>query len=183
MSIISLSLIGFGLAMDAFAVTIAKAITDCHMSKKDGLIMTMLFGLFQGIMPLLGYLLGIGFNDLICSFDHWIAFVLLGGIGLKMIYDSFKQESVYCVTDIKMMLILALATSIDAFAVGITFAFLEVDIILASILIALITFAVCVIGLFLGKRWGNYLKDKADLVGGGILIFMAFKILIEHLSV
>jgi len=181
MSLFSIILISIGLAMDAFAVTIAKTIADCRISKKESLLMITLFGLFQGIMPLIGWTLGINFERFITSIDHWIAFFLLLIIGLNMIRESFQEEHVDCSIDLRTLFTLALATSIDALAVGVSFAFLDVNIIQAALIIMLVTFMICLLGLLIGKRFGKLLEHRATLIGGIILIMMGTKILFEHL--
>lgn len=182
MSFISIGIIGFGLAMDALAITFAKAMGDCNMSKQDGLKMISLFGLFQGLMPILGYGLGAIFSDVIQQYDHWVIAFILVIIGGKMIVDRNQSEQIDCALDWKTIICLAIATSIDAFAVGITFAFLDVNIVYGALIIAIITFVICLFGLNFGQRCGTFLKDKADIIGGCILIFMAFRVLVVHLG-
>lgn len=182
MSVLSIILIGIGLSMDALAVTIAKTIAECRISKQEGLLMVSLFGLFQGLMPVLGWLIGINFENYITSIDHWIAFVLLAAVGGKMIADHYHQDySMDCRMDFKTLVILAIATSIDALAIGVSLAFLTVNIIEAALIIAAVTFVICFGGLLIGRRCGVLLQEKADLAGGSILIFMGLKILLEHL--
>lgn len=175
--------IGVGLAMDAFAVSICKGLSMKKFDIKKVLIIGMYFGLFQGLMPLIGYLLGSAFQDIITSIDHWIAFVLLGLIGFNMLREGLSKE---CElgndkVNFKEMFPLALATSIDALAVGITFAFLKVNIIVSVLSIGLITFGMSFIGSKIGNKVGCKYQKKAQILGGVILIFIGLKILIEHL--
>ena len=186
MSLWELLIIAVGLSMDAFAVSICKGLSMKKMSWKNALIAGLYFGGFQAGMPLIGYLLGTQFKDLITSIDHWIAFVLLGLIGLNMIKESReKAEEGECQNDsfgIKTMVPLAVATSIDALAVGVTFAFLNVDIVPAVSFIGTITFFLSVLGIKIGNVCGTKFKAKAELAGGIILILMGTKILLEHLG-
>ena len=180
---IELFLMGVGLSMDAFAVSICKGLGMRKVNKKQALVIGLFFGGFQALMPFVGWLLGSQFEKYITSIDHWIAFILLGIIGGKMIKDSFATESENCNDDVsfKTMFVLAVATSIDALAVGITFAFLNVNVILAVSLIGIITFCLSVIGTKIGSQFGDTYERKAELVGGCILILLGTKILLEHL--
>lgn len=182
MSIFELFVIAVGLSMDAFAVAICKGLALQKMSWKKAVIAGLYFGGFQGGMPLLGYFLGIRFQDMITSVDHWIAFVLLTLIGASMIKES--REEVEDLNDsfrAKDMLVLAVATSIDALAVGVTFAFLKVSIIPAVSFIGVITFLFSVVGIKIGNVFGARFKSKAELAGGVVLILMGVKILVKHL--
>lgn len=183
MGIIEILLTSLGLAMDAFAVSICKGLSMKKFDIKKGLIIGMYFGLFQGLMPLIGYLLGSAFQDIITSIDHWIAFVLLGLIGFNMLKEGLSKECdvVNDKVDFKEMLPLAIATSIDALAVGITFAFLKVNIIISVLSIGLITFVMSFIGSKIGNKVGCKYQKKAQIMGGIILIIIGLKILIEHL--
>ena len=185
MGILEVVLVAIGLAMDAFAVSICKGLSMKKMSWKKAIIVGGYFGIFQGLMPVIGYFLGTTFENLVTKIDHWIAFVLLVFIGINMLKEAFGNESENCNdnVDFKTMVVLAIATSIDALAVGITFAFLKTNIVLASILIAIITFVVCIIGVKIGNQFGDKYERKAETVGGLILIFMGIKILLEHLSI
>ena len=185
MGILEVVLVAIGLAMDAFAVSICKGLSMKKMSWKKAIIVGGYFGIFQGLMPVIGYFLGTTFENLVTKIDHWIAFVLLVFIGINMLKEAFGNESENCNdnVDFKTMVVLAIATSIDALAVGITFAFLKTNIVLASILIAIITFVVCIIGVKIGNKFGDKYERKAETVGGLILIFMGIKILLEHLSI
>ena len=196
MSFIALIFTGFALSMDAFAVSITKGMTIKNLKKSTAVKMALAFGIFQGGMPLLGWALGISFESYIKSIDHWIAFILLGFIGFNMIkgfFDDRKEgkESELefsATTDIddlsnKEIIMLAVATSIDALAVGISFAFLNVNIILAASIICIITFLVCVVGVFVGNKVGDIFNGYAELVGGIILILIGFNIFNEHTQI
>lgn len=185
MSLIEIVLLSVGLAMDAFAVSICKGLSMKKMNWKNAIIVALYFGLFQALMPVLGYFLGSTFEHIVTNIDHWIAFILLGLIGGNMIKESFsgedekKDDSV----DFKTMVVLAIATSIDALAVGITFAFLKVNIIMSVALIGAITFAISLVGVKVGNRFGDKFQNKAELAGGVILIILGLKILLEHLGI
>ena len=185
LGLIELVILSIGLAMDAFAVSICKGLAMQKMKCKNAIIIGAYFGIFQALMPLIGYFLGINFEKAITNVDHWIAFMLLGIIGGKMIKDSFGDESENCNDDVsfKTMFVLAVATSIDALAVGITFAFLNVNLILAITLIGIITFVLSVIGTKIGNRFGDAYERNAELVGGCILILLGLKILLGHLGI
>jgi len=185
MKIIELLLLSVGLGMDAFAVSVCKGISMKKMDWKKAIIIGLYFGGFQALMPVIGYFLGSAFESLITNIDHWIAFILLGIIGGKMIKDSFVDESDNCNDDVsfKTMFVLAVATSIDALAIGITFAFLNVNLILAVTIIGVITFILAVIGTKIGNRFGDKYQNKAELVGGIILVLLGIKILLEHLNI
>ena len=171
--------------MDAFAVAVCKGLSMQKMKWKNACIIGVYFGIFQALMPLLGYILGISFKDRICSIDHWIAFILLGIIGLNMIKEAISKENEKQNDSIKFkdMIILGVATSIDALAVGITFAFLKVNIILAISLIGVITFVISVAGVKIGNIFGDKYEKKAEFEGGLILILLGTKILLEHLNI
>lgn len=183
MGIIELLLLSVGLAMDAFAVSICKGISMKRMNWRKALIIGMYFGGFQALMPVIGYFLGTAFESIITNIDHWVAFILLGIIGGNMIKEAFEDESENCNDDVgfKTMIMLAIATSIDALAVGITFAFLKVNLIAAISMIGVITFVLSVIGTKIGNRFGDKYESKAELVGGVILVLLGIKILLEHL--
>ncbi len=186
MGIGELIVLSLGLGMDAFAVSICKGLSMKKMNWKKALIIGLYFGGFQAIMPVLGYFLSKGFENFVTSIDHWIAFILLSIIGGKMVKDAFNPEnSENCNEDVgfKTMIVLAIATSIDALAVGITFAFLNVNLILAIALIGSITFFLSVIGTKVGNIFGDRYENKAELLGGVILIFLGIKILLEHLNI
>lgn len=185
MGIVELLLLSIGLAMDAFAVSICKGISMKKMNWKKAIIIGLYFGEFQALMPTIGFFLGSAFQNLITSIDHWIAFLLLTIIGGGMIKESFGNDSENRNDDVsfKTMIVLAIATSIDALAVGITFAFLKVNLILAVSLIGIITFVLAVAGTKIGNKFGDKYESKAELVGGVILVLLGIKILLEHLGV
>lgn len=182
MTLLELFLIAVGLSMDAFAVSVCKGLSVKEKSLKTSLVAGLYFGGFQALMPLIGYLLGVNFKNYITSFDHWIAFVLLSVIGFNMIKEA-RDEScdVNPSTDFKNMIVLAVATSIDALAVGVTFAFLNVKIIPAISFIGATTFVLSMFGVKIGNIFGIRYKSKAEISGGVILICMGIKILVEHL--
>ncbi|MBE6598214.1 MAG: manganese efflux pump [Ruminococcaceae bacterium] len=183
MGIVELFIIAVGLSMDAFAVAVCKGLSNKTVRKRDLAVTGLWFGGFQALMPAIGYLLGKQFEQYITAVDHWIAFILLGLIGGNMIREALsgEEESVNASFCCKAMLPLAVATSIDALAVGVTFAFLKVDIVLAVSLIGIITFACSAAGVKIGNIFGAKYKSKAELAGGIVLILMGLKILIEHL--
>lgn len=185
MGFFELFLIGLGLAMDAFAVSICKGLSLKKLSIKKAIIVGLYFGIFQGGMPLIGYFLGSTFESLITQIDHWVAFLLLLFIGGNMIKESLSKECDISddKVDFKTMLPLAIATSIDALAVGITFAFLKVNIVVAVLIIGVVTFVLSFVGVILGKKVGCKYKNRAEFVGGLILILMGLKILLEHLGI
>ncbi|HCD44570.1 MAG TPA: hypothetical protein DEQ64_12715 [Lachnoclostridium sp.] len=184
MSLLELFIIAVALSMDAFAVSICKGLCMPKMNWNNGVGVGLYFGGFQSGMPLIGYLLGSQFKEAITSFDHWIAFILLGAIGISMIKESFSNELEEC--DVspmapRNMIPLAIATSIDALAVGVTFAFLQVQIVPAVSFIGATTFTLSVLGVKVGNVFGTRYKSKAEFAGGLILILMGFKILVQHL--
>ena len=184
MGLVELFIIAVGLSMDAFAVAICKGLSVKQLKLKHNIIVGLYFGGFQGLMPLVGYLLGVRFQEAITSIDHWIAFVLLGLIGFNMIREALskEEEQVSDAFDVKTMVPLAVATSIDALAVGVTFAFLKVQILPAVSFIGVITFVLSMIGVKIGNIFGVKHKSKAELAGGITLILMGTKILLEHLG-
>lgn len=182
MGIIELLILAAGLSMDAFAVSICKGLSVQKRSPKHSLIAGAYFGGFQALMPLIGWLLGRQFQDFIKSVDHWIAFVLLALIGANMIRESFGgEETLNDSFSPRAMLPLAVATSIDALAIGVTFAFLSVDILPAILMIGVTTFLFSAAGVVIGNVFGSRYKSKAELAGGIILVVLGIKILIEHL--
>ena len=183
MGTIEILLVSVGLAMDAFAVSICKGLSMKKMNWKKAIIIGLYFGIFQALMPVLGYFLGTTFEQLITSIDHWVAFILLAAIGINMIKESFQKESEHCNDNVgfKTMIVLAIATSIDALAIGITFACLRIDIVLPVISIGIITFVLSVVGVKVGNKFGDKYENKAEFAGGLILILLGLKILIEHL--
>ncbi|QJA09465.1 manganese efflux pump [Romboutsia sp. CE17] len=191
MSLFELFVLAVGLSMDAFAVSVCKGLSMRKITLKNAGIVGIYFGGFQAGMPLIGYFLGLQFKDYIMSVDHWIAFILLGFLGIKMIQEAMskdddednKIEDENEMLSFKNMSILAVATSIDALAVGITLAFLQVDIVPAVSFIGIITFVLSMVGVKIGNVFGVKYKSKAELVGGIILIFMGVKILLEHIGI
>jgi len=185
MSFWELMVIAVALSMDAFAVAVCKGLSVKEYSIKHSFVAGGYFGTFQALMPLIGYLLGTQFAAHIIQFDHWIAFVLLSIIGINMIRESrcCTVSDASCSFGFKRMTILSLATSIDALAIGVTFAFLKVSIVPAVITIGITTFAISFVGVKIGSVFGVKYKSKAELAGGIILILMGIKILLEHLGI
>lgn len=188
MGVFELLLIGVGLAMDAFAVSICKGLKMQTINYKHATIIALFFGGFQGLMPFIGWVLGKQFETYITSIDHWITFVLLTIIGGKMVYEALHPEDeVLTKTDSKLdmkeLVMLAIATSIDALAVGITFAFLQVSIVEAVSIIGITTFIISLAGVIIGNFFGSRYKSKAEIVGGAILILIGLKILLEHVGI
>ena len=184
MDMVEVAFISVGLAMDSFAVSITSGITIKNPRIYSALKIAMFFGLFQAGMPIIGWLAGLSVIEVISGFDHWIAFGLLGLIGCRMIYESIKIEpkkkeinylSVY------VLLMLSVATSIDALAVGLSFAFLRIFIAIPIIVIGIVTFVLSFLGVFAGNRFGNFFGKRIETVGGLILIGIGIKILFEHL--
>lgn len=184
MSIIELLLVSVAVSMDAFAVSICKGLSVNRLRRTDALKVGLWFGGFQALMPLIGYFCGASFYAVVSSVDHWIVFVLLSIIGGNMIKESFSKDDCHCNPDfsLKTMLPLALATSIDALAVGVTFAFLEVRIWISVAMIGLITMLFSIVGVHVGNIFGSRYKSEAEFAGGLILLVMGLKILIEHLA-
>lgn len=183
MSFLSLFVIAVGLSMDAFAVSICKGLSLSSMNWRYAVLAGAYFGGFQALMPLVGYLLGVQFQEYITKIDHWIAFGLLTVIGVNMIKEARKVCLPDPAFDVKSMLMLAVATSIDALAVGVTFAFLKVGILAAVLVIGVTTFCFSVAGVQIGNAFGARYRAKAEIAGGVILVLMAVKILLEHLGV
>ena len=185
MDLLTLLTLAVGLAMDAFAVSICKGLAMREKVLKKGIIVGLWFGGFQALMPTIGFLLGTQFKDQITSIDHWIAFVLLGLIGINMVKEALSNDEEQADDSIavKEMFMLAVATSIDALAVGITFAFLNVHIVSAALMIGVCTFLISFAGVKIGNIFGTKYKSKAELAGGIILILLGFKILFEHLHI
>lgn len=184
MGLIELFLIAVGLSMDAFAVSVCKGLAMPKRTFKKAAIVGLWFGGFQALMPAIGYILGAQFQEAIASIDHWIAFVLLALIGGNMIHEALDndEEEADASLDVKTMFLLAVATSIDALAIGITFAFLKVNIIPAVCFIGIVTFIISFAGVKIGNVFGARYKNKAEIVGGIILILLGLKILLEHLG-
>jgi putative Mn2+ efflux pump MntP len=184
MSILELFILAVGLSMDAFAVSVCKGLSLGKIKPKHMCIAGAWFGGFQALMPLIGYFLGSFFAEMIEKYDHWVAFVLLAIIGGNMIKESFgKDEKVDSSMDVKSMLLLAIATSIDALAVGVTFAFLQVQIVPAVSFIGVITFIFSAVGVKIGSLFGTKYKSKAELFGGIVLVLIGIKILLEGIGV
>lgn len=186
MGLLELFLLAVGLSMDAFAVSVCKGLSTQKLQVKHYLIIGAWFGGFQALMPLIGYFLGSTFEKYITSVDHWVAFVLLALIGGNMLREGFskEEENVNPSFSFKTMIVLAVATSIDALAVGITFALLpDVNIVAAVSFIGATTFILSAIGLKVGNIFGTKYKSKAEIAGGVILILIGLKILLEHLGV
>lgn len=184
MSILDLFILAVGLSMDAFAVSVCKGLSLGKIKPKHMCIAGAWFGGFQALMPLIGYFLGSFFAEMIEKYDHWVAFVLLAIIGGNMIKESFdKDEEVDSSMDVKSMLLLAIATSIDALAVGVTFAFLQVQIVPAASFIGVITFIFSAVGVKIGSLFGTKYKSKAELFGGIVLVLIGIKILLEGIGV
>ena len=184
MGLIELFLIAVGLSMDAFAVSVCKGLAMPKCTFKKAAIVGLWFGGFQALMPAIGYILGAQFQEAIASIDHWIAFVLLALIGGNMIHEALDndEEEADASLDVKTMFLLAVATSIDALAIGITFAFLKVNIIPAVCFIGIVTFIISFAGVKIGNVFGARYKNKAEIVGRVILILLGLKILLEHLG-
>ena len=190
MDLLTLFTLAVGLSMDAFAVSICKGLAMRRITLGKAAVVGLWFGGFQAGMPFLGYLLGVQFRDRITAIDHWIAFVLLGIIGVNMIREavSEKEEEPGCLQEeaslaVKDMFLLAVATSIDALAVGVTFAFLDVEILPAVSFIGVTTFLLSAVGVKVGNVFGTRYESRAELAGGVILILLGFKILLEHLGI
>lgn len=188
--VIELFLLGVGLSMDAFAVSVCKGLGMRKLNKKQALIIGLYFGGFQALMPFVGWLLGSQFQKYITSIDHWIAFILLGFIGGKMMIEAVREWNEEEVVDVmdapidhKNMLVLAVATSIDALTVGITFAFLGTPIVEAITIIGITTMVISIAGVVIGNFFGSRYKSKAEFIGGLILVLLGLKILLEHLGI
>ncbi len=196
MSVLTLLLLALGLAMDATAVSIASALTAPRVRARDALLLSFLFGLFQALMPIIGWVLGSQFAEAISAWDHWLTFVLLGGIGAKMIHEAITHHHPGVPDERKpdeqhpernpfnpgRLTLMALATSIDALAAGVTLPLLEVRLVTAAAVIGGVTFALCLLGVSIGRRFGEPLEGKLDIIGGLVLIGIGTKTLIEHLS-
>lgn len=183
MSIIEISLLAIGLAMDAFAVSIAQGPLLLRKHKCKRYVLPALFGFFQFLMPLIGWVLGIQFAHMIDAYDHWIIFIILAYLGGQMIYEALRgEEEATQAASWLNALVLAVATSIDALAIGVTLAFLHVDIVYTSALIGIITFIISLIGIFMGLQLGRWLQGKAEILGGLVLIGIGCKVLLEHLA-
>lgn len=184
MSILELFILAVGLSMDAFAVSVCKGLAMKKVTLRKACLVGAWFGGFQALMPAIGCFLGTSFASYITAFDHWVAFVLLVLIGANMIREALSKDEEKADDDlsVKVMLVLAVATSIDALAVGITFAFLEVNLLWAVLFIGAITFTLSAVGVKVGNVFGEKYKSRAELVGGAILVLLGVKILLEHLN-
>ncbi len=184
MHIIEIVLIAISLALDAFAVSVAKGAVNKKIKIKHALLIAATFGIFQLFMPIIGWLLGLSFASLVSGFGNWIAFILLSGVGLRMIYEAFAHDTKEKISENKsilrfsVLILLAIATSIDALVTGISFAFISTDVWFAVLLIGSITFFISYFGIFLGKKLGTLIGDKFESIGGIVLILLAFKILL-----
>ena len=186
MNFIELLLIAIGLSMDAFSVSICKGLTTKRFSWRMALVCGLWFGVFQALMPTIGYFLGAQFQEMIEAYDHWIAFGLLALIGANMIREALskkEEESTNGALDFKTMLLLAIATSIDALAVGVSFACIQVKLWSSVVVIGLTTFVFSVLGVKIGNVFGSKYEKSAGVIGGIILIIIGLKILLEHLGI
>jgi len=189
MTFFDIFLIGVGLSMDAFAVSVCKGLCMKKINHKHAVVIALFFGFFQALMPLIGFYLGTFFEEYIKSIDHWVAFLLLAYIGGKMLYDTLSggDEDIVCPVisklNIKELFLLAVATSIDALAVGITFSFYkDTNIFLNVSVIGITTFAIAFAGVIIGNKFGTRFKKKAEIAGGAILVIIGLKILLEGLG-
>jgi putative Mn2+ efflux pump MntP len=183
MDFITITIIAFGLAMDAFAVSVVSGSIYKRLKIRHIFRMAIFFGGFQALMPLVGYLAGASVKEYITGYDYWLAFALLSAVGAKMIYESSKiaTKGNFNPENILVLLVLSVATSIDALAVGMTLSLLQVSIVIAVIIIGIVTFVLSYLGVFIGKRFGHFFESKIEAVGGLVLITIGLKILIQHL--
>lgn len=184
MDTIQILLIAIGLAMDAFAVSITRGIQVRYLAFSDAMKIGLIFGIFQGGMPILGWLGGTYIQEYIKPFDHWIAFILLGGIGGKMIYETFQQDESPSETKPFhniTLIFLGIATSIDALAIGVSFGVLELDIAMRVIIIGIITFLLSLSGVYIGESIGHFFEGRVEIIGGIILVGIGLKILLQGL--
>ncbi|MGF7145005.1 putative Mn2+ efflux pump MntP [Anaerotaenia torta] len=189
MDLITLVLLALGLSADAFAVAITNGMCSSKITKQHAVATGLAFGFFQALMPVLGFILGRTFSDFVCRFQHWIALILLGAIGINMLVDTFKEWksagtvsacSTRNIFSVKNLLIQAVATSIDALAAGVSIAVLNIHILYAALLIGLITFVLCTAGVYIGKSFGSLLGLRAKVAGGVVLLFIGLKIFTEN---
>ena len=184
MSIVEILLLSIGLALDAFAVSVTSGVAIKNLRLKHALAIAVTFGGFQAIMPLIGWLAGVRLQQFLGNIDHWIAFGLLSLIGGKMIYEAFQLDDAEKADNplkTSVLLVLGIATSIDALAVGVTFAMIKVAIITPTIIIGLVTFILSLAGVYIGDAFGHFFEKKIEIFGGLVLIGMGLKILIQHL--
>ncbi len=184
MNLVTILILSVTLAMDAFSVSVASGVVYKKLNLAAMMRIAIFFGLFQAIMPIIGWLLGLSFRGYIAAFDHWIAFGLLSAIGLKMIWEAISNKDTQREEDsmpLKVLLTLSVATSIDALAVGLSFSLLDNSIIFAAVCIGAVTFAMSLVGVMIGKKFGHIFEDKIEIIAGLGLIAIAFKILFEHI--
>ena len=184
MGLFTIIIMAVGLAMDAFAVSIVSGSAYKKLEVKHAFRVALFFGAFQAIMPLIGSLAGMSVREYIAGYDHWIAFGLLSAVGAKMIYESFKitpAKENFNPSNIWVLLVLSVATSIDALAIGVTISLLPVSIAMAVVIIGLVTFVLSYLGVFIGKKFGHFFENKIEAVGGLVLIGLGVKIMFEHL--
>ncbi len=181
---ITILLVAFALAMDSFSVSITNGLGNKTFKTGNALKIGIFFGLFQAIMPVIGWFAGIHVLDLISGFDHWIAFGLLAFIGCRMIYESVRVESKKLLDSlgIGLLLTLSVATSIDALAVGLSFSFLRISIIVPAVVIGVVAFSLSFLGVYLGGKLGHFLRNRVEILGGLILMAIGIRILVEHLG-
>jgi putative Mn2+ efflux pump MntP len=184
MGIITILLIAFGLSFDTFAVSVSSGLVLRRINFFDAMKIAFVLAFFQGLMPMIGWFIGSGLKIYMMAYDHWIAFILLSVLGIKMIYESFQSEDIRKPVNpmrLAVMISMAIATSIDALIAGLSFAFFEVNIYMTIIIIGAVTFIVSMLGILFGKKAGAHLGQRMEIVGGLILIAIGLKILIEHL--
>ena len=188
MGLLELFLIAVGLSMDAFAVSVCKGLGMHRVNYAHALVIALFFGVFQGLMPVIGWLVGSAFAVYVTAVDHWIAFALLAFVGGKMLWDAFhdegeeEDETVTHKLNLRELFMLAIATSIDALAVGISFSFLQIDIVAAALIIGCTTFVLSLVGVVVGNRFGARFEKPSQIAGGVVLIAIGLKILLEHLG-
>ncbi|MDO4378133.1 MAG: manganese efflux pump MntP family protein [Erysipelotrichia bacterium] len=180
MSVLELLVIAIGLSMDAFSVSVCKGLSVEKVQTKHVLLCGLFFGIFQAVMPAIGYFIGSAFANYVEKFDHWVAFVLLLYIGINMIKEAKQEEKMDADFSLKTMTLMAIATSIDALTIGVSFAFLKVNLLISVLAIGLITFTLSCIGVVLGHKIGSKFSSRAEILGGAVLIILGIKILIEH---
>ncbi len=182
MEIFTVIAIALALAMDAFSVSIASAASYKRLHIVHGLRMALVFGVFQGVMPIIGFVMGEGFESFIEPFNHWLAFILLLVIGVKMIAESFEMREDKDIMSVKILLLLGVATSIDALGVGFTLSLVTEHIIAAVVIIGIITFLLCAAGYYIGRKMGHFFESKIEIFGGVVLIAIGCRILFQHFS-
>ncbi|MDF2906348.1 MAG: hypothetical protein K0R34_1669 [Herbinix sp.] len=187
MGLITLVLLALGLSADAFAVAVTNGMCSNKVTKRHAVATALSFGFFQALMPVLGYTLGRTFSDIVCRYQHWIALLLLGAIGVNMLADTYKEWKnpettceIRSIFNVKNLIMQGIATSIDALAAGVSIAVLNINILSAAMIIGLITFVLCILGVFIGKKFGSLLGLRAKLIGGIVLIMIGLKIFIEN---